>query len=57
MYSDQAIGWAVVKDVTRQCTPGEYGDGARRFLPTATVARGKWPLCLTANAIKQLTVP
>ncbi len=41
VYADQAIGWAVGNDITRGCTPGQYGDSDWTFCLTQEVTRGQ----------------
>ena len=41
VYSDQAIGWAVSRGVTRGCTQGQFGDPDWRFCPEQPVTRGQ----------------
>ena len=40
-YAEQSIGWAVANDITRGCTPGDYGTPNWRFCPQQPVTRGQ----------------
>ena len=39
-YSDEAIGWAVSREVIEGCTPGTFGDQDWNFCPQQPVTRG-----------------
>ena len=40
-YAEQSIGWAVANEITKGCTPGQYGDPDWQFCPTQHVTRGQ----------------
>lgn len=40
-YADQAIGWAVSREVTKGCSAGSFGDPDWEFCPGQPVTRGQ----------------